>query len=95
MARSTTQIPTTGELEILRIFWRNGFPLTVQNVVDEIRKQRPIAYTTMATMVRIMVKKGLISLKDKRRPQTFKVNVGRGVIFQRMTKYVHQHVFSR
>ncbi len=50
---------TPQELEIMKIVWRlEAAP--VRGVYEELRKQRPIAYTTVMTMMKILEQKGYL-----------------------------------
>lgn len=49
----------TLEAEIMEILWRTG-AATVREVVDELAQRRPIAYTTVMTVMARLVDKGLL-----------------------------------
>jgi predicted transcriptional regulator len=51
------------ELEIMNIVWDQK-EATVRSVVDELSKKRKLAYTTVATMMKILVDKKI--LKDRK-----------------------------
>jgi BlaI family transcriptional regulator, penicillinase repressor len=58
MARPPAKELTERELEIMHIFWRHG-ELTAAAVRDHLAQQgRELAYTSVATLVRILVDKG-------------------------------------
>lgn len=59
MARPASTHPTDGELEILRVLWQRG-PSSLGDVCDALRDQRPVATTTVATMLRVMLDKRLV-----------------------------------
>jgi BlaI family transcriptional regulator, penicillinase repressor len=59
MPRPASSEPTTGELEILQILWDAG-PLALSQLCEKIRAQRPVATTTVATMLTVMLKKQLV-----------------------------------
>ncbi|MEV8018121.1 BlaI/MecI/CopY family transcriptional regulator [Streptomyces sp. NPDC086554] len=46
------------EAEIMDRLWRWKRPATVREVVDDINKQRPLAYTTVMTVANILYNKG-------------------------------------
>jgi predicted transcriptional regulator len=54
------------ECEIMELVWKNASPtVTVREIYDILRHERPIAYTTvMTTMVRL-AEKGLLRIVDK------------------------------
>lgn len=58
MARPQNQQPTDVELEILSLLWKLG-PLELGPLCQAIREVRPVATTTVATMLGVMINKGL------------------------------------
>lgn len=46
------------EAEIMDRFWQWKRPATVREIVDDINKQRPLAYTTVMTVTNILYNKG-------------------------------------
>lgn len=48
---------TAQELEIMKVIWPLG-RATVREVYDELRERRPLAYTTVQTMMNILEAKG-------------------------------------
>lgn len=62
MARPPSPHPTDGELEILRVLWSRG-PSSLADVCEALRSERDVATTTVATMLRVMLDKGLIRRK--------------------------------
>jgi predicted transcriptional regulator len=59
MARPATPHPTDGELEILRVLWDRG-PSSLGEVCEALRRERAVATTTVATMLRVMLDKALV-----------------------------------
>lgn len=70
MARPKSARPTDAEMEILRVLWLRG-ACTVRDVQDEVSKTKKLAYTSLATIMRIMVDKELVKIVEERRPQKF------------------------
>jgi BlaI family transcriptional regulator, penicillinase repressor len=66
MARPASQHPTDGELEILRVLWQRG-PSPLGDVCEALRREREVATTTVATMLRVMLDKGLVRRKREGR----------------------------
>jgi predicted transcriptional regulator len=62
MARPASQHPTDGEIEILRVLWERG-NASLSDVCEALRRDRPVATTTVATMLRVMLDKGLVRRK--------------------------------
>ena len=54
---------TPQELAIMKIVWRRGAP-TVRDVYEDLRATRRIAYTTVMTMMNVLLAKGYVK-KDK------------------------------
>ena len=60
MARRKQQMPTEAELEILHVLWDRG-PSTVRQVREVLSATRPRAYTSIMSLLNIMVDKGLVT----------------------------------
>ncbi len=66
MARPPSPHPTDGELEILRVLWDRG-PSSLSEICESLRREREVATTTVATMLRVMFDKALVRRKPARR----------------------------
>ena len=51
--RKGSLLPTEHELEIMKILWTRG-QATVREVYEDLRQQRPVAYTTVMTMLGVL-----------------------------------------
>ena len=60
MARPSSTQPTEGELEILRHLWDAGRPLELGTLCSLLRHDKEVATTTVATMLKVMLDKGLV-----------------------------------
>jgi BlaI family transcriptional regulator, penicillinase repressor len=58
MRRSSNR-PTDGELEILRVLWDHG-PSTVREIHDILNQTKPTGYTTVLKLTQIMAEKALV-----------------------------------
>ena len=68
MARPQAKELTERELEVMHVFWARG-GLTAAEARDELAKgSRDLAYTTVATQVRILVDKGFLVATNDDRP---------------------------
>ncbi len=67
MARPKSIGPTPGEVEILQVLWQDG-ACTVRDVHTKLVKKRPVAHTTVASMMQLMDEKGQLKLVDRKRP---------------------------
>ncbi len=71
MPRPPAKELTERELEIMHVFWKQG-PLTAAAVREQLAKQgRDLAYTTVATLVRILVDKSFLKPTNDQRPFTY------------------------
>jgi BlaI family transcriptional regulator, penicillinase repressor len=72
MARPKASELTERELEVMHQFWDHG-EQTVAAVRDELATSgRDLAYTTVATLVRILVDKGFLEQTTTERPFQFR-----------------------
>ncbi len=60
--RKPSSTPTPQELAIMKVVWRLDTP-TVRAVYEALRKSRPIAYTTVMTMMNVLEDKGYLAKK--------------------------------
>jgi BlaI family transcriptional regulator, penicillinase repressor len=68
MARPPAKELTQRELEVMQVFWKRG-QLTPQEARDELaRAGIDRAYTTVATLIRILTDKGFLSQTATERP---------------------------
>jgi BlaI family transcriptional regulator, penicillinase repressor len=68
MARPKATELTERELEIMHVFWKQG-ELTAGEVREVLEQGgRDLAYTTVATLVRILMEKGFVRQTNEERP---------------------------
>ena len=68
MSRPKAKELTQRELEVMHTFWRKG-ETTATEVREELaREGRDLAYTTVATLVRILSEKGFLEQTTQERP---------------------------
>jgi predicted transcriptional regulator len=68
MTRPRAKELTQRELEIMHVFWQHG-ELTAQAVRDRLAAGgRDLAYTTVATLIRILADKGFVKQANDQRP---------------------------
>jgi predicted transcriptional regulator len=75
MARPKSSTPTPGEIEILQVLWQNGV-CTVREVHEQLVKKRPVAHTTVASMMQLMHDKGQLKLVSQTRPFRYEAVLG-------------------
>lgn len=72
MARPAAKELTERELEIMHVFWEHGAQ-TAAEVRDLLAAEgRDLAYTTVATLIKILVDKGFVKQSNDERPFIYK-----------------------
>ena len=67
---------TEAELELMHILWDSG-PSTVQDVVNRLPSGRPLAYTTVQTVLNVLHRKGGVRRKLRDRAYHYEAAVSR------------------
>jgi predicted transcriptional regulator len=68
--RAGLPLPTDAELAILQVLWRDG-PQTVREVLEHLRKDRKVGYTTVLKLLQIMHEKGLVERDESSRSHVY------------------------
>lgn len=77
MARPQSEHPTPAELEVLKVLWENS-PCTVRDVLDYLNQQgRRRAYTSIMSLMNVMVDKRLLKRKPDGRAYLYEPRVPR------------------
>lgn len=71
MAPVDPPLPTSSELEILRVIWQRG-PSTVREVYRTLEQEREIGYSTVLKFMQIMTEKGSLVRDETVRPQVYR-----------------------
>jgi BlaI family transcriptional regulator, penicillinase repressor len=72
MPRPRAKELTQRELEIMHVFWRHG-ELTAAAVRDRLAEgERDLAYTTVATLIRILSDKSFLEQTNEQRPFVYR-----------------------
>jgi BlaI family penicillinase repressor len=71
MARPKASELTERELEVMHVFWNRGEQTVAAARDDLAASGRNLAYTTVATLVRILVEKGFLKQTNEERPFRF------------------------
>ena len=68
-----------GELEraIMEVVWAADGPVTGRTVVDELTRERPVAYTTVLTVMDRLVGKGMLRRQRRGRAHTYRATRSR------------------
>jgi BlaI family penicillinase repressor len=75
--------PTDAELEIMQVVWELG-ESTVRQVHGAISARRPVAYTTIMTMLGLLVKKGHLRREESGRAFIYRPALPRSRVVSRM-----------
>ena len=72
MARPRAKELTERELEVMQVFWDHG-EMTAAEARDRLAEDRlDLAYTTVATLVRILKEKGFLEQTNSQRPFAYR-----------------------
>jgi len=93
MARPRSEHPTDGEIEILRILWDMG-PATLGQVCQELRRDRNVATTTVATMLRVMRGKKLVRRRQGKQGYSWSATISHEDTAQRLVGKLIDRVFD-
>lgn len=93
MPRPRAEHPTPGELEVLKIIWRRG-PSTVRHVLDELNADRPRAYTSVMSLLNVMVEKRLLNREPRGKAFIYSTAVEEQSTLKRMVADLVERVFG-
>ena len=93
MARRPSVHPTDTELEILQVLWKTG-PASLGEIHNKLRERRPVAKTTVATMLNVMLDKKLVSRSEGTRGYQWSAAITRKEAASGMVGKLIDHVFD-
>ena len=95
MARRGSEHPTQLELEILKVLWEQS-PLSARDVRDQLKQQsaRDLAYSSVITMLNIMVRKGYLARRKDGKAFLFTPCVDRESVAGEMTGDLLSRLFD-
>jgi BlaI family penicillinase repressor len=93
MARPPSLQPTDGEMEILKVLWAIG-PAELGRIRAMMQQRRPVATTTIATMLKVMLGKKLVKRSDGERGYVWSARVSRTRTATELVRKVLDHVFD-
>lgn len=93
MARPASKHPTELELRILKILWGHG-PAPVRFVRDELQPTRKLAYTSVMTIMNIMVDKGYLTRNKEGPSYVYHPRVSEKDTTRRMLKDLVNRAFD-
>ncbi|WP_313347933.1 BlaI/MecI/CopY family transcriptional regulator [Stenotrophomonas sp.] len=77
MARPPSPTLTDSERRILEVLWKKK-EASVREVADELSRKKPVAYTTVLTMFKVLDKKGLVTHRSEGRAFIYSAAISRG-----------------
>jgi len=93
MSRPPSESLTPLELEIMKILWQNGAS-TVQAVQEALEPSRPLAYTSVQTMLNILEKKGKAKRTKQDRAHLYSAKITRESMVGRTLDDVIERLFG-
>lgn len=95
MARRCSEHPTQLELEILKVLWDHS-PLSARDVRDRLKEQsgRDLAYSSVITMLNIMVRKRYLARRKDGKAFLFTPRVQRESVAGEMTGDLLSRLFD-
>ena len=94
MPRPRAKELTERELEIMHVFWEHG-TMTAAEVRDHLEeKGRDLAYTTVATLVKILLEKGFLELRNDSRPFAYSARQSFREVSGRLVDDLVERVFA-
>lgn len=93
MARNASKEPTPAELEILNVLWESG-AAPLSEVCARLRERRKVATTTVATMLGVMLRKGLVRRSRVRRGYRWAARVTRQATATDLLQRLAERVFD-
>ena len=85
--------PTDGELEILQVLWDRG-PSTVREVFEELKRVKPVGYTTVLKFMQIMAEKGLVRRNEEQRAHLYKAAFPRETTQKQLVRDLLDRAFA-
>ena len=79
------------ELEIMKVLWESG-PANVQSVQQTL--QRPLAYTTVQTMLNVLHRKGHVKRSLKQKAYFYRPSISRGDVVRQTVTDVVDKLFA-
>jgi len=93
MSRRPSRHPTELELEILKILWRDG-PGSVREVREALADVRPLAHTSVMTVMNIMSEKGYVKRLKRGGVYVYRPRISKQATRRRMLRDLVRRVFD-
>jgi len=85
---------TAYELEMMRIVWTTDAGVTVRDVYEELRKRRPIAYTSVMTSMKTLEQKGYLKTSQQDRAHLYRPAKPKQQVIRSMVREFVDRVFN-
>lgn len=93
MVRPAAKELTERELEIMHVFWNAG-TLNASDVRDRLAAEgRDLAYTTVATLIRILAEKGFLEQTNNERPFFYRARRSYEEVSRSLVGHLLERVF--
>lgn len=92
-ANKKNSLLTPTELELMRILWQLE-TATVHEVLDALPPQRPLAYTSVSTMLRVLEQKGFVAAVKEGRGHRYRPVLDRATYEGRSVQHLLNEVFE-
>jgi predicted transcriptional regulator len=93
MPRKPSQTLTEAELPLMEILWDKG-SATVTDVADALPKDKPVAYNTVLTTLRILERKGYVRHTKDKRAFVYEPVVDRGQASRSAVRHLVSRFFN-
>jgi len=78
----------------MKIVWRHDAPVTVRDVYEELRLERPIAYTTVMTNMKTLEQKGYLTATQQDRAHLYSPATPKQQVIGEMVRDFVNRVFN-
>ncbi len=93
MGRTKEKLLTNLELKLMNIVWKRG-KATVKDVKNALPKRKPLAYSTVLTVMRILERKGFVRHETDNRTYVYYPIVSRDEVVQSMLRNTANRLFD-
>src|SRR5271154_1336235 len=90
---SSNRLLTEVELELMTIIWQTG-TVTVKDVVNALPEERALAYTSVATVMKILEQKGFLTCHKNSFSHTYTARVPKDEYERECVEHMVDNVFG-
>ncbi len=91
--KKNDRLLTEVELELMSVIWQTD-QCTIRGIVDQLPADRKLAYTSVATMMRILEEKGFLASEGGEKTHTFRPLVAREDYEKTTLNHVAEKLFA-